>query len=434
MSRPEEEVALLSGKANNPRLANTKSCGSHFDLSGDSAWLTNSNDFGTMHRSSGSIEDAPKGHHHHSRTASTYTWLSKLPSWLGISKHENQRSNQRKSKWRILFDVENTPLTNVVLAVIYTMVSMYAVMIFVGPLILFFRDKNEWCQLTQEERDMFLLQNGGSVGYDMGDDAFRRQLSGDSVVSGEHPYPNPDYNIDPCRYVRFPFLAYITLEECDVSRRLLAACLLGGAIGYERRSADRPAGIRTMGLVSLGACFFTISSIMAFKSSTQTWDSSRVTAALPSGVGFLGGALIWKGSVFVGSHEMHQVHGLTTAASLWLSAAVGVGVGGALYLVTIYVTVLVILILRYGPRAYLDKYPEDGEEDGQGPDEDEQDDSNGSNQGERSDQLSNLASSSSATTLPHCKSSLDIAGRREEYRLSSAQLRKSLRNVPTFGS
>jgi len=77
--------------------------------------------------------------------------------------------------------------------------------------------------------------------------------------------------------------------------------------------------------------------MMAFKSSTQTWDASRVTAALPSGVGFLGGALIWKGSVFVGDQEMHQVHGLTTAASLWLSAAVGVGVGGALYLVTVYV-------------------------------------------------------------------------------------------------
>ena len=75
---------------------------------------------------------------------------------------------------------------------------------------------------------------------------------------------------------------------------------------------------------------------MGFKSSTMGWDASRVTAALPSGVGFLGGALIWKGTVFVDDQEMHQVHGLTTAASLWLSAAIGVGVGGALYSVTIY--------------------------------------------------------------------------------------------------
>lgn len=105
---------------------------------------------------------------------------------------------------------------------------------------------------------------------------------------------------------------------------------------YERRTSDRPAGIRTMGLVSLGACFFTISSIMAFKSSTMGWDASRVTAALPTGVGFLGAALIWKGSVTEGDQEQHQVHGLTTAASLWLSAAIGVGAGGALYVVSIY--------------------------------------------------------------------------------------------------
>jgi putative Mg2+ transporter-C (MgtC) family protein len=108
-----------------------------------------------------------------------------------------------------------------------------------------------------------------------------------------------------------------------------------------------------MGLVSLGACSFTISSIMAFKSSTMGWDASRVTAALPSGVGFLGGALIWKGSIFINDEEIHQVNGLTTAASVWLSAAVGVGCGGALYLVTTYVVILVVMILRYAPRSYL---------------------------------------------------------------------------------
>lgn len=83
------------------------------------------------------------------------------------------------------------------------------------------------------------------------------------------------------------------------------------------------------------------------------WDSSRVTAALPSGVGFLGAALVWKGSVNVDSQEMHQVHGLTTAASVWLSAAIGVGAGGALYFVSVYSTVLILLVLRFGPRLYL---------------------------------------------------------------------------------
>lgn len=91
-----------------------------------------------------------------------------------------------------------------------------------------------------------------------------------------------------------------------------------------------------MSLVSLGSVFFTISSQLAFKSSTMGWDSSRVTAAIPSGVGFLGAGLIWKGSVAVDGQQVQQVHGLTTAASVWLSAAVGVGCGGALYFTTAY--------------------------------------------------------------------------------------------------
>jgi uncharacterized membrane protein YhiD involved in acid resistance len=96
------------------------------------------------------------------------------------------------------------------------------------------------------------------------------------------------------------------------------------------------------------------------------WDSSRVSAAIPSGVGFLGAGLIWKGTLKDGSGtELYQVHGITTAASVWLSAAVGVGAGGALYAVSAYSTALVILVLRFGPRLYLasDKGFEDDEEE-----------------------------------------------------------------------
>ena len=121
-----------------------------------------------------------------------------------------------------------------------------------------------------------------------------------------------------------------------------------------------------MGLVSLGACFFTISSISGFKSSTMGWDASRVTAALPSGVGFLGAALIWKGTVNVDSQEMHQVHGLTTAASVWLSAAIGVGAGGALYFVSVYSTVLILLVLRFGPKLYMNEDQEEEDESRKG--------------------------------------------------------------------
>ena len=145
--------------------------------------------------------------------------------------------------------------------------------------------------------------------------------------------------------------------ECDLTRRLLMSVLLGAAIGWERRDSDRPAGIRTMSLVSLGACLFTITSMFSFMSGPMNWDASRVAAAIPSGVGFLGAGLIWKGSVGVGDSEVHQVHGLTTAASVWLSAAVGVGVGGKLYFVTLYCVALIIIVLRFGPRMY-------GSEDG----------------------------------------------------------------------
>eukprot|EP00549_Striatella_unipunctata_P001390 CAMPEP_0118689312 /NCGR_PEP_ID=MMETSP0800-20121206/9421_1 /TAXON_ID=210618 ORGANISM="Striatella unipunctata, Strain CCMP2910" /NCGR_SAMPLE_ID=MMETSP0800 /ASSEMBLY_ACC=CAM_ASM_000638 /LENGTH=309 /DNA_ID=CAMNT_0006586699 /DNA_START=37 /DNA_END=965 /DNA_ORIENTATION=+ len=230
------------------------------------------------------------------------------------------------------------------------------------------------------------------------------KTSSDSSSSAGHTgvYENPDYITDPCRYMRIPKLFFLTIEECDLSRRLLASVLTGGAVGvgkmtlydqhyilyiqtttrYERRAADRPAGIRTMSLVSLGACFFTISSQLAFKSSTQTWDASRVTAAIPSGVGFLGAGLVWKGTVTVGPKQGHQVHGLTTAASLWLSAAMGVGCGGALYFVTIYSTVLVIVVLRYLPRVYLRDDPGESNDDqiGSPADETEEDDVDADNQ------------------------------------------------------
>lgn len=90
-----------------------------------------------------------------------------------------------------------------------------------------------------------------------------------------------------------------------------------------------------------------------------------MTAAIPTGVGFLGAGLIWKGTVGVGPSEIHQVHGLTTAASLWLSAATGAGAGGALYFVAGYSVMLVIIILRYGPKLYFQddaSYNDDNEE------------------------------------------------------------------------
>lgn len=98
--------------------------------------------------------------------------------------------------------------------------------------------KDDWChsRLTEEQRDMFsLLSSADANTNTAGQDEQERRLGGSgdamSMETAEHPYPNPDFNLDPCRYVRFPFLSYITMEECDVCRRLLTAVVLGGAIG-----------------------------------------------------------------------------------------------------------------------------------------------------------------------------------------------------------
>lgn len=190
-------------------------------------------------------------------------------------------------------------------------------------------------------------------------------------------YENPDYDYNKCHYIRIPHLFYLTMEEADLCRRMFLSVVTGSAIGLERRNADRPAGIRTMGLVSLGACFFTISSQCAFKSSPMGWDASRVTAAIPSGCGFLGAGLIWKGTV--GSDARHEVHGLTTAAGLWLSAAIGTGCGGALYFVSGYSCILVTLILRYGPKIYFDNSDDSNFEDEQTSHDNENDDEDDGN-------------------------------------------------------
>jgi hypothetical protein len=97
--------------------------------------------------------------------------------------------------------------------------------------------------------------------------------------------------------------------------------------------------------------------MFAFLSGPNEWDASRVTAALPSGVGFLGAAVIWKAGTTV---EDHQVFGLTTAASVWLSAAVGVASGGAQYFVAIFTVTLVMVMLRFGPRQEKSNESEDG--------------------------------------------------------------------------
>lgn len=77
-------------------------------------------------------------------------------------------------------------------------------------------------------------------------------------------FPNPAYEGLTCKHLRHWKLLGMNREECSFGRRLLCAVILGSLIGWERRQADRPAGIRTMSIVSLGSCLFTINSAFAF--------------------------------------------------------------------------------------------------------------------------------------------------------------------------
>lgn len=127
-----------------------------------------------------------------------------------------------------------------------------------------------------------------------------------------------------------------------------------------------------MSLVSLGSCLFTINSAFAFLNGPMEWDASRISAAIPSGVGFLGAGLIFKKEEKSETGDSnHVVHGLTTAASLWLSAAVGIACGGDLFMPASFGVAIMMLALRFGPRQHEDDDNDDDEDD---LDEEEDDD------------------------------------------------------------
>lgn len=166
-------------------------------------------------------------------------------------------------------------------------------------------------------------------------------------VEDDISYTNPEFTTrGHCLQTRYAILFGLTPQECSLCRRILLSVFLGMLIGFERRRPDRPAGVRTMSLVSLGSCIFTIDSMFAFSSSPDSWDSSRVAAAIPSGVGFLGAGLIYKNKI----QDRHEVHGLTTASSVWLSAAAGIAAGGGLVVIALFSTLVMVVVLRFGPR------------------------------------------------------------------------------------
>lgn len=139
-----------------------------------------------------------------------------------------------------------------------------------------------------------------------------------------HPAPQLAFDLQ-----QFDYWAFIL--------RLSLAATLGGVVGFERELSGHPAGLRTNILIATSSCLFTLLSIHAFPLSGTAQDTARVAAQIVTGVGFLG-----AGTVI---HTKGAVYGLTTAATIWMVAAVGMAVATDMYLIGIITTIMTTGIL-----------------------------------------------------------------------------------------
>jgi putative Mg2+ transporter-C (MgtC) family protein len=145
----------------------------------------------------------------------------------------------------------------------------------------------------------------------------------------------------------------IVVSELEIILRLVLAVILGAMIGYNRSRHNKPAGLRTMALISLGSAAFTLIGIEAVMqlSMLQTGeenltsgvpkminlDSSRIIAGIVGGVGFLGaGAII---------QSRGRVQGMTSAASIWVTSTIGVSAGLGLYVLAMTITFIAFIVL-----------------------------------------------------------------------------------------
>jgi putative Mg2+ transporter-C (MgtC) family protein len=112
------------------------------------------------------------------------------------------------------------------------------------------------------------------------------------------------------------------------------AMFLGGILGWQRERAGKSAGPRTYGLVAAGSCLFTIMSLYAFGN-----EFGRIAANIVTGIGFLGAGMIL--------HKDSKVEGLTTAAGMWIVAAIGMAVGVGYYFLAIFSTIIIFIALFY---------------------------------------------------------------------------------------
>lgn len=123
--------------------------------------------------------------------------------------------------------------------------------------------------------------------------------------------------------------------EWNFILRIFVAGLLGGLIGFEREFRAKEAGVRTHFIVALGSALFMVISQFAF---AGRFDAARVAAQVVSGIGFIGAGVI----IF----QKNVIRGITTAAGLWVAAAIGLGCGAEMYSVAIAATIMTILVLE----------------------------------------------------------------------------------------
>lgn len=125
--------------------------------------------------------------------------------------------------------------------------------------------------------------------------------------------------------------------DYEILIRFLLAALWGGIVGAERQYRSKSAGFRTMIMISMGACFFTMMSMWIGKEN----NPDRIASNIVTGIGFLGAGVIFRGD--------NRVNGITTAATIWTVAAVGMGIGAGYYFASACASVLILIVLAVLP-------------------------------------------------------------------------------------
>jgi len=126
--------------------------------------------------------------------------------------------------------------------------------------------------------------------------------------------------------------------EVEMTVRVVYAAVLGLLIGIQRRGGNTGAGMRTFSLICMGSALFTTVGITAFPPGT---DTSRMAAQIVTGMGFIGAGVIWR-------QREEAIHGITTAAAIWVTAAVGIAAGVGQYMIAAVVAIITMLILSRG--------------------------------------------------------------------------------------